>query len=341
MASPLYIREREESEGQARAYHSERESLMIRSSRNPEVSGKPDAECVQKWEASAQRTQAYHSRRECLMTNSSRDLEVSGKPDAVFSCHYESSQNTFSKETEVTNRETSSRVVFILLLWPSNVGRCLLDGNKDHSLNQARSEIMKQEQQVGSLNICIDELQQQALCSKIGFWRTLNTDMLSVDENNLNYKKKALRETQIRNTHEMGEMKRAQELRVDEVSVQTLMESHETKAHFTNAGNARILWMTEENFKKWNRITVGECLSFPVNQQRFQVLVPCWAATNACHLTHGIRLDYRKTFLVINFLQLIRPKKSFSKNSSFYDTRCCRIGSSVLVQELLSREMKI
>ena len=36
---------------------------MINSSRNSEVSGKPDAECVQKREANAQRTQAYHSRR--------------------------------------------------------------------------------------------------------------------------------------------------------------------------------------------------------------------------------------------------------------------------------------
>ena len=49
----------------------ERESLMIHSSRNPEVSGKLDAECVQKREANAQRTQAYHSRRESLMASSS------------------------------------------------------------------------------------------------------------------------------------------------------------------------------------------------------------------------------------------------------------------------------
>ena len=53
--------------------HSERESLMVQSSRNPEVSGKPDAECVQKREANAQQTQAYHSRRESLMTNSFRE----------------------------------------------------------------------------------------------------------------------------------------------------------------------------------------------------------------------------------------------------------------------------
>ena len=45
-------------------------------------------------------------------------------------------------------------------------------------------------------------------------------------------KETALRETQIRSTHEMGQIKRAQELRVDEFSLQT-------KAHFTSARNAR------------------------------------------------------------------------------------------------------
>ena len=41
-------------------------------------------------------------------------------------------------------------------------------------------------------------------------------------------KAKALRETQILSMHEMGEMKRAQEIRVDEFSVLNLRESHET-----------------------------------------------------------------------------------------------------------------
>ena len=45
---------------------------------------------------------------------------------------------------------------------------------------------------------------------------------------------KVLRETQIRSVHEMGEMKRAQELRVDEVSVQKLMENHETFQKLTS-----------------------------------------------------------------------------------------------------------
>ena len=39
-------------------------------------------------------------------------------------------------------------------------------------------------------------------------------------------------------------------------------------------------------FNKWNQIIVEGCLTFPINLQWFQVLVPCWTATNACLLTH-------------------------------------------------------
>ena len=65
-----------------------------------------------------------------------------------------------------------------------------------------------------------------------------------------------------------------------------------TGAHFTNTINARAneFWIIHVNFKKSNHITVEDCLTFPVNHQ--------------CHLTHEIRLDNRKTFLVIYFLLL-------------------------------------
>ena len=170
LASPLYIQEREEDEGQVRAYHSERESLMVQSSWNPEVSGKPYADCVQKRQANAQRAQACHSRRESLMTSSVRDLEVSGKPDAVFSCHSESCQNTFSerdRSDQPGNRFESSVHSVFRFADRTNIGKSLLDGNKDHLLNQARSELMKQEHQVESLNNFINELQQPAYAQRL------------------------------------------------------------------------------------------------------------------------------------------------------------------------------
>ena len=40
--------------------------------------------------------------------------------------------------------------------------KSLLEGNKDHKFNQARSDLMKQEHHVVSLNKCISELQRQA-----------------------------------------------------------------------------------------------------------------------------------------------------------------------------------
>ena len=52
---------------------------------------------------------------------------------------------------------------------PANVAKSLLEGNRDHLLTQTRSELMKQEQKMESLNNCICELQQQALCSTTGF----------------------------------------------------------------------------------------------------------------------------------------------------------------------------
>ena len=88
---------------------------MVQSSRNLGVSGKPDAECVQKREANAQRTQAYHKRRESLMVISIRELEVSEKLDAMFSCHSESSQNRFSerdRSNEPGNRFESKFILF-------------------------------------------------------------------------------------------------------------------------------------------------------------------------------------------------------------------------------------
>ena len=71
-------------------------------------------------------------------------------------------------------------------------------------------------------------------------YRTHNTDILNLDENKFdckkNYprKKKVLRNNQIRKKHEIVKMNRAQELRVDEVSVQKFRENHETIQKLTS-----------------------------------------------------------------------------------------------------------
>ena len=76
--------------------------------------------------------QAYHSKRESFMTHFSRDPDVSGKPDAVFSYHSESSHNTSSerdRSNELGNRFESCVHSVFNFVDPTNVGKFLLDGN--------------------------------------------------------------------------------------------------------------------------------------------------------------------------------------------------------------------
>ena len=106
-------------------------------------------------------------------------------------------------------------------------------------LNQATSQLIKQEHQLGSLNNCIDELQKQACAQRLeledaqhGHAESRREQVRLQDE--LAMKEKALRDTQIRSMHEVGKMKRAQELRVEEFSLQKLRESHDTIQRLTS-----------------------------------------------------------------------------------------------------------
>ena len=122
---------------------------------------------------------------------------------------------------------------------PSNLRGSLLEGNKDHLLNQARSDLAKQELHVESLSKCIGELQRQTEEQRLalqdaqyGFGESRREQVRLQEE--LSMMEKVLRNTQIRNMHEMGEIKRAQEQRIDEVSVQNLRENHETIQQLTS-----------------------------------------------------------------------------------------------------------
>ena len=82
---------------------------------------------------------------------------------------------------------------------------------------------MKQEHKVESLDNYVNELQQQAYARRLELENARHEHVESRREQvrlqkELCMKEKAIRDTHIRSTHEMGEMKkeRAQELRVDE-----------------------------------------------------------------------------------------------------------------------------
>ena len=107
----------------------------------------------------------------------------------------------------------------------SNLSGTLLAGNKDHLLSQAKSDPAKREIHVESPNKCTGDLQNERR-SKAGHYRTYKTNLFNLVENKLDCKRnlsrteKDLRDTQVRRKHEMGNMKRAQEQQVDELSMQ-------------------------------------------------------------------------------------------------------------------------
>ena len=119
--------------------------------------------------------------------------------------------------------------------------------------------------------IAISELQQHAYSrilelqdAQHGFLES-RPEQVRLQEK-LPVKEKFLRDTRIRSMHDMGEITRAQEQRVDEVSVQKLRENHETIQKLT--------FQLQEMQEQMNSMNdsgeiheVGECLTFPVNLQ--------------------------------------------------------------------------
>ena len=133
----------------------------------------------------AQLTQAG---KESLRSHSSEGQKNSVKPDALFS----SERGNLVRSSVFRNAN------------PSNLRGSLLEGNKDHLLNQATSDLAKQELDVEFLNKCIGELQRQTDEQRLalqdtqyGFVESRREQVRQQEE--LSMKEKDLRNTQIRN----------------------------------------------------------------------------------------------------------------------------------------------
>ena len=141
------------------------------------ASGRPDALVIQEREVSAQ------------TSHLSQDQRASGRPAALFS----------PKRNEQRNPTWSSVFGNANV---SNLSETPLEGNKDHLLNRARTDLARREIHVESLNKCINDLQKK----NAGTRRT-NTNLSIVVENKLDCKvlrkEKALRDTQIRSVHDL------------------------------------------------------------------------------------------------------------------------------------------
>ena len=123
--------------------------------------------CIQEREASAQRSQVYHSEREHLMSSSYQDPTSTGKPVAVFASQSRLNQDTFPRETNLLMSFFGSNEPIFRFSNPANVAKSLLDGNRDHLITQARSELLRQEHKLESLNNCINELQHQTYAQRL------------------------------------------------------------------------------------------------------------------------------------------------------------------------------
>ena len=148
-------------------------------------------------------------------------------------------QDTFSDRDQFSlkhHQVFGSNESFIRFSNPANVAKSLFDGNRDDLLIQARSELMKQEHKVESLNNCINELQQQAYAQRLYLENTHHGYVLNLEEYKCDYKE---------TMHEMGEMKRAQQFRVDEFSAQKLRESHETIQRLTSQVQERMNYLND------------------------------------------------------------------------------------------------
>ena len=121
---------------------------------------------------------------------------MSGKPDALCSCHSESNQNTFferDKSNEPGNRFESSVHSVLRFSTPANVKKSLLDGKKDSLFNQAGSELMKRNIKWNLLTIVSTSLDNRLMLKKWN-WRTPITDILNLEENKLDYKRRIVYE---------------------------------------------------------------------------------------------------------------------------------------------------
>ena len=147
--------------------------------------------CRREREVSAQYTQP--SRKDNVRSHSSEGQKASGKPDALFSFE----QGNLIRSSVFRNAD------------PSNLRRSLLEGNKDHLLDQAMSDMAKQELHVESFKKCIGELQRQTEEQRLtlrdaqyGFFESRREQVQLQKELSMN--EKVFRNTQIRNMHEKG-----------------------------------------------------------------------------------------------------------------------------------------
>ena len=170
------------------------------------------------------------------MSSSSHFRESAGKPAAVFSHKRNSSQETFADRRGISSGHPPVQGKGETLLRfsdPEKAARTVLEEQRDHLLADAKSEMLKQECKDDTLNTCIREFQRQARSNRlemdgVSCGHGESRRELARLHEELAQREKALPDPCIRNIHEVEELKRAQEMRIDEFSRHELRESPAT-----------------------------------------------------------------------------------------------------------------
>ena len=228
---------------------------------------------IQEREEPANRRQAYHSHEEGLL------------PAQSFFAHTSTGRPVYelgSCQKRKSSREMENERI-----------RILLERRNEQTLAEVRTKIQKHEFQAESDRRSIQELngiiesQRREIDHTIASGEQLRRDQLLLQEP-LSEQNRDLCEAHIKSLHEMKELKRVQELRVDESSRRRLIENQDT----FNELSARIqelqnevncMKYSKDFFKKMLNQYAVDYPTFPVNQRYFHLIEEdCKAVLEEC-----------------------------------------------------------
>ena len=159
----------------------------------------------------------------------------------MFAHKRKSSQETLSDREGISSGHQSvqGKGETFFMFSDLEAARSVLEEQRDHLFAEAKSEILKQECKVDTLNTCIREFRRQAHSNRsemdnANYWCEESGREEARLHEELAQREKALRDTRIRNIHEVEELKRAQETQIDEFSRHELRESHATIQELTS-----------------------------------------------------------------------------------------------------------
>ena len=172
------------------------------------------------------------------MSSSSHFRAIASRPAAVFSHERKSSQESHSDREGISlahravrgENESLSR-----LSESENDTKFILEEQRDQLLSEAKSEVRKQECRADFLDCAIRVLQRQIHSSRMEIDHTNlapRRELARLHEE-LAQRERALREPHTKSIHEVEELKRAQEMRIDEFSRHGLRESQATLRDLT------------------------------------------------------------------------------------------------------------